>query len=145
MPSNGMNYGVDYNFGLYDANTGVVLDLGDVQSIDIKALKHDLASHPYNKDPRFAFIQAGYSGTITIVRTGSVLEDLQVVFAAQVNSGSIIKPGYLNQITTNPDGTVSKYQYTGVVFFMTDVGNISREKTVTQSLAVMASSKIKLA
>ena len=145
MAVNGMNVGSDYSFGLYDSNTGAVLDLGDVQSIDVKAGKHDIVSRPYNKAPKYGYIPDGYSGSLTLMRTGSAFEDLQITLAGQINNGVTVKPGYLNQITTNPDGTVSKYQYTGVVFFLTDIGNISREKSVSQSMTFMASDKIKLA
>ena len=47
--------------------------------------------------------------------------------------------------TVNPDGSISRYQYTGFVVFLTDHGSISREKTVTLKLEGMASDKIQIA
>jgi hypothetical protein len=147
MPANGLNVGVDFQFGLYDSNTQVTLPLGDVQSIRETAQKHDISSRPYNAVPKFAYIPDGYSGTMTIVRTGSQMEKLQILLANNFNNGVAILSGYLNKIVTDPtpSNPVSKFQYTGVVFFMSDIGDVSREKTVTQTLVWMASDKQQLA
>lgn len=144
MSVNGLNVGVDFNFGLYDTNTGVVLQLGDVQSIRETAQKHDIKSMPYNGPPKFGYIPDGYSGTFTIVRTGSQMEQLQIILSNNFNNGVPIQAGFLNKIVTD-GGVVSKYQYTGVTFFMSDIGDISREKTVTQTIVFMASDKQRLA
>jgi hypothetical protein len=45
---------------------------------------------------------------------------------------------------TDSDGATHRYQYTGVVMFVTDLGDISREKTVTVTVTGMASNKIQL-
>jgi len=51
-------------------------------------------------------------------------------------------PGYLNESIINPDGSVSRYQYTNFVVFLTDHGQISRDKVVTLKLEGMASDKV---
>ncbi len=73
------------------------------------------------------------------------MEKLQILLSNQFNNGTPIRAGYLNKIVTDPDGTVSKFQYTRVTFFMSDIGDISREKTVTQSIQWMASDKQQIA
>src|SRR5450631_3930559 len=145
MPSNGLNTGVDFSFGLFDANTSSTLNLGDVQSVKETAQKHDISSRPYNAVPKFAYIPDGYSGSMTVVRTGSQMEKLQITLANNFNNGVAILAGYLNKIVVDPNGTVSKFQYTGVVFFMGEIGDVSREKTVTQTITWMASDKQQLA
>ena len=145
MSVNTLSVGVDFNFGMYDANTGATLDMGDIQSIKETANKHDIVSRPYNAPPKYGYVPDGYGGTFTIVRTGSQMEDLQIRLSNQFNSGAPVKAGYLNKIVTDQSGVVKKYIYTGVTFFMTDIGDISREKTITQTVTWMASDKQPLA
>ena len=145
MPINGMNVGVDYSISFYDGTSGTLVDFGDVQDVKITAQKHDIKSMPYNKPSRYGFVPDGYKIDFTITRTGSALEDIAVLNESNFNNGQVQSPGYLNESITNPDGTVSRYQYTNFVIFLTDHGNISRDKTVTLALTGMASTKNKIA
>lgn len=142
MPTNGMNTGVDYTISYYDSKSGGLVNLGDVQNVKIIALKHDLKSSPFNAPSRYAFAPDGYKIDFTITRTGSQLEDLAVLNEASYNNGQIQSPGFLNQTITNPDGSISRYQYTNFVVFLTDHGDVAREKVTTQTLEGMASQKI---
>ena len=141
MPTNGMNTGVDYALFYVDSDAGIV-NLGDVQDVDIKAGHHLLKNTPYNDDPSFAYVEDGYAINFQITRTGSALEDFMVAAAAKFRAGSIVKSGYLQQTIANPDGSISRYQYQNMVIFLTDHGNISRDKTVTLRLEGMASRKV---
>jgi hypothetical protein len=145
MPVNGMNVGVDYSISYYDGTSGTLIDLGDVQDVKISAQKHDIKSMPYNAPPRYGFVPDGFKIDFTITRTGSAIEDFMVAAEASFNAGQVQSAGYLNETITNPDGSVSRYQYTGFVVFLTDHGNISRDKNVTLSLTGYASTKVSIA
>lgn len=145
MPVNGMNVGVDYSITYYDSASGALINLGDVQDVKITAMKHDIKSSPYNQVPRFGFIPDGFKVDFTITRTGSQLEDLAVLNSANFNGGVVQSPGFLNQSVINPDGTTRRYQYTNFVVFLTNHGDISREKVVTLTLEGMASDKVQIA
>jgi len=145
LPVNGMNVGVDYSITYYDSVSGGLINLGDVQDVKISALKHDIKSAPYNQVPRYGYIPDGFKVDFTITRNGSILEDLMVAFSASFNAGNVSGAGYLNETIINADGSVSRYQYTNFVVFLTDHGHISREKTVTITLEGMASDKLKIA
>ena len=108
-------------------------------------MKHDISSRPYNNVPRFGFIPDGFRFSFTITRAVSTLEDFMVAYDAAFNAGQVIPAGYLNETIQNADGTVSKYQYTNMVVFLTDHGDVSREKVVTLKFEGMASEKITLA
>jgi hypothetical protein len=144
MPVNGMNTGVDYSITYYDSTSGTLVDLGDVQDVTITAMKHDLKSMPFNGVPRYGFVPDGFKIDFTITRTGSDLEDLMVQFSQNFNAGQVQLPGYLNQTVTNPDGSVSRYQYTNFVVFLTDHGSISRDKVVSLKLTGNASDKVQI-
>lgn len=145
MPVNSMNVGRDYTFGLYDGNSGTVVDLGDVQNVHIKPQNHQIASRPYNDVPKFGYIPDGYAISFTIVRTGKELEEFALNLAGQFNAGNVIKPGFLNETIKNQDGAVSRYQYTGFVFALDDLGDVSRETVVKMALTGMASNKVRIA
>jgi hypothetical protein len=144
LPVNGINTGVDYALFYFDGASGALVDLGDVQNVQITALKHDIKSQPYNGVPRYGYVPDGYKMEFTITRTGSVLEDFMVAANQAFNAGSILQPGFLQEAINNPDGSVSRYQYTSMVIFLTDHGEISRDKTVTLKLEGMASNKVKI-
>jgi hypothetical protein len=141
MPTNAGSVGVDYSFGYFDANLNALIDLGSVQDVKISAQKKDLKNEPYNGPPSFDYAPDGYKLTFRLVRTKAGLEDLMIQREANFNAGGINKSGYLNETINNADGTVSRYQYTGFVFFMGERGDISRDKLVMQSCEGMASSK----
>lgn len=142
---NNMSVGKDYSLAYYDADTQTIVDLGDVQNVKINAQKHDIKSMPYNDVPRYGYIPDGYKFSFTVVRTGPALEEFQLAANTRFNSGAASKAGFLNETVTNPDGSVSRYQYTGVVFWVGDIGEISREKPVQMQAEGYASDKVKLA
>ena len=144
MPSNAGSVGVDYAFGYYDGNTSSLVDLGDVQSVKISALKHDIANRRYNGVPRFDFIPDGYKITFSITRTTAALENLAVLRESNFNQGIGSATGYLSETVTNTDGSINRYQYTGFVWFLIDHGDISREKVVTIAGEGMASQKVQI-
>lgn len=140
-----MNVGVDYTITYYDSTSGALINLGDIQDVKITAMKHDIASKPYNQVPRFGYVPDGFKIDFQITRNGSTLEDLMVTFGQNFNQGNVQGAGYLNETINNPDGSISRYQYTGFVVFLTSHGDISREKVVTLTLEGMASDKVKIA
>jgi hypothetical protein len=145
VPVNGMNVGVDYTITYYESVSGGLINLGDVQDVKITALKHDIKSAPYNQLSRYGFMDDGFKIDFTIIRNSSTLEDLAVLNSANIQAGNVQGAGYLNQTTINADGSVSRWQYTNFVVFLTDHGDISREKAVTIKLEGMASAKVKIA
>jgi hypothetical protein len=107
--------------------------------VKITALKHDLKNMPYNNVPRYGYVPDGFHITFTIVRTGPALEQIFTNFSTQFNSGQVIQPGFLNESINNPDGSVSRYQYTNFVIFPIDLGDVSRERLIMQRLEGLAS------
>jgi hypothetical protein len=142
---NNMSVGKDYTLVFVDGNTNAPVEFGDVQSFTITAQKHDIKSMPYNDVPRYGYIPDGYKITFSITRVNSGLEDFQLAANTRFNEGSHERAGYLNETVKNPDGTVSRYQYTGFVFWLTDIGDVSREKNVNMKAEGWASDKVKIA
>jgi hypothetical protein len=93
--------------------------------------------------PRYGYVNDGFKIDFTITRTGAVLEDLMVALARS-SMPATSAPGFLNETINNPDGSISRYQYTNFVVFLTDHGDISRDKVVTLTLEGMASTKVQI-
>src|SRR5581483_2231262 len=144
MPVNRINIGFDYSFGYYEANTGQIIDFGDIQSFKEDMLKHDVASHPYNGLPRFGYVPAGHRGTFTIKRVGSQLDSLAIQLKNIFYAGANVQAGYISRVTNNGDGTISQWQYTLAVFWLNQVSSGSREREIDQEVEWMASDLIQL-
>ena len=145
MSVNGMNVGVDYNFMWFRGDTGTLVDLGDVQSIRITGQKHGIVLMSFNDVPRYGYVPDGYRIEFVITRANPTLEDYIVDYSAAFNESQILLPGVLNESIHNTDGSVSRYQYTNVVMYLVDHGDISREKTVPIRFEGLASDKIRIA
>lgn len=145
MPTNSMNTGVDYSFSYFDGASGQLLDISDIEDVNIVALKHDIKGQPYNNYPRYDYIDDGFRIEFSILRTSATLENYMVTRSQQLQSGTVRQPGFLNQSVINPDGSTSRYQYVNCVVFLTDHGNISRDKPVKLKLEGMASAKTQIA
>ena len=144
MAVNGMSVGRDFSFVIYNPATGTIVDLGDVQSVKVTPMFHDVRSSPYNGQPKFGVIPDGYRLSFSITRTGGELENFQLAMNKRFNDGLSIAAAFINETVTNPDGTVNEYQYVGVSLKVSDIGDISREKTVTMAVEAMASDKVQL-
>lgn len=142
MAVNGINVGFDYTFGFYEQNTGQIINFGDIQTFKEDAIKHDVASHPYNGLPRFGYVPAGHKGTFSIKRTGPQLENLFIQLKNVFYAGSNVKAGYINKWINNVDGSQSRYQYTLAVFWVNQMSSGSREKEIDQEIEWMASDLI---
>lgn len=145
MSVNNMSTGQDYAVFFFDGNTGNLVSLGDVQDVHVHSMTHLIKTSPYNNPSRYGYIYDGYKVDFTITRSGAELEDFFVAAEANFNAGALQKPGVLQETVTNPDGTISRYQYTNFVIYMPDRGQISKDKPVTMTVEGHASQKIKIA
>lgn len=145
MSQNGMSVGQDYTLAYYDTDTNSIVELDDIQNVRITPMKHDIKSMPYNKPPKYGFIPDGYSLTFTILRTGPEVENFSLGQVTRFNQGKPSRGGYFNETVAEADGSTSKYQYTDFVFWVTEIGEISREAIIKMAAVGMASEKIQIA
>lgn len=144
MPTNAGSIGVDYSFGYYDTTTNSMIDLGDVQTVDIKPLKTDVKNMPYNGAPLYDFIPDGYDIKFSITRTNAQLESLQAAREVAFYQDAPTPGGYFMKSVRNLDGSTNVFQYQRFVFFLTDQGTVSRDKLVTISCEGKASTMVQL-
>lgn len=144
MAQNGLSVGPDYAFGLYDGTSAQILVMDDVQSVKVTKHNTSIASKPYNSRPRFAHVADGYSGSFALMRTSPILDKLEVLRDAGIYNGNVMPPSFLNETINNPDGTVSKFQYTNVDWYVTEMADVSKDKAVTRTVEFHASDRIQL-
>ena len=145
MPVNGMNVGADYSLMYYDGTSGQLINLGDVQDVSITAPNHQVNSRPYNNVPRFGYVPDGYSGSFQIVRTKADVEQLQIRLSTLFNTGGTVLPGFINYTVNNSDGSVSRYQIVGAVFWLNKIASGAREKVIDQAVEWLGSDSVLVA
>jgi hypothetical protein len=57
--------------------------------------------------------------------------------------GQNIPPGTITETIQNPDGSISQYRYTGVMFDLNDLGAREPTKVIKQKLGFVASRRVK--
>ena len=145
MAQNGLSLGPDFQFGIYDGSTGAILAIGDVQSVKITKHNALVTSKPYNGPPRFAHVPDGYSGSFSLVRTSSSIEILEIARDGKIYAGSVLPVSFLNETVTNPDGTVTTSQFTNLDWYLDEEADVSKDKTVPQTIQWHASQKVLVA
>lgn len=142
MPVGGYSVGRDIALDVFTP-AGVVR-FNTVTGFDSKQKTNGSVVKGLDGENRPLEIPEGWDGTITIERADSQLDD----FIAGVESGYYAGLGILHsQITetiSNPDGSVSVYRFTKVMFKLDDAGSWAGDKAVTQKLSWQASKRIKV-
>lgn len=85
----------------------------------------------------------GWTGTLEIERADSSIDDYFAADEAGYYAGNNSSPCSITEIIQEPDGSVSEYQYTGVVLSLTNAGDWSSDTTVKQTLSFDAARRIK--
>lgn len=74
----------------------------------------------------------GWTGTITIERTGSTADDWQAQWEDDYFNGVNRDPATITETITEPNGSTSVYRYENVQLHLSNAGDASGEKTIEQ-------------
>lgn len=91
-----------------------------------------------------AELPKGWSGTFMLDRGSSAVDDFIAQIEAAYLAGKSINSGTLYQYVTEPDGSISTYQFSGAVFKLTSSGVYKGDSAVTQRLDFYASGRVKV-
>ncbi len=91
--------------------------------------------------PRHPKLHQGWSGSFTLQRTNDVMDRYIALQEAAYYQGIDQVPMTITQTITEVNGSVSQYQYTGVVIALEDAGNYSGTEIVKQRVTFMARRK----
>ncbi len=91
-----------------------------------------------------AELPKGWSGMFMLDRGSSAADDFIAAIERAYLAGSPIGAGTLYQYVTEPDGSTSTYQFSGVVFKLISAGLYKGDAPVTQRLQFYASSRVRV-
>lgn len=83
----------------------------------------------------------GWEGTFEVERGTSVLDDFIASLEQSYYSGQVVQPGTMYQYITESDGSISTYQFNGVVFKLASAGAWKGDAAVRQKLEFFATQR----
>lgn len=87
----------------------------------------------------------GWSGGFDIERADSTLDDFTAANEAGYYAGLDQQSATITQIIAEPNGTITEYEFQGVMFTLASAGEWAGDSTVKQSFTWVASRRIKRA
>lgn len=87
----------------------------------------------------------GWTGAFEVERQDSTVDDFFAAQEAGYYNGQNLLPSTITQTITEVNGSVSQYQYNGVVFSLDDAGDWAGDDTVKQKISFEAETRIKIA
>ncbi|MHB1023336.1 MAG: hypothetical protein ACYC0Z_13095 [Acidobacteriaceae bacterium] len=142
MPQNGLNIGKDYRFDFYTAQGNIVLPT--LLKFTAKKVNQKMTIKPITGAPiQLVFEDGGWEGSFEVSRMDSSLDDYFAAREAAYYAGANIPAGYIQETISEVDGSISTYQFQGVVLLYEDAGDIEAEKDVIQRVSFVASTRIK--
>ena len=83
---------------------------------------------------RFLVVPTSYKGSFDVDRMNSSIEDWWAGMEAAYFAGQNVTSGTITETISNPDGSISQYRYTGVVFDLETLGDREPTKVIKQKM-----------
>ena len=122
---------------------GSQVDLADVTGFAAQQeVKHQRAD-PLNSTPIEFTTPSGWRGQFEVDRGSSAIDDLVVSIESAFWSAGTIGSGTIYQYITEPDGSQSTYEFTGVSLVLSNAGSYQADNIVRQTIGFFASQRVK--
>ena len=123
---------------------GTRVDLSDVTGFTAnQEVKHQRAD-PLNSTPVEFTTPSGWRGEFLVDRGNSAVDDLIAAIESAFWSSGTINSGTIYQYVTEPDGSLSTYEFVGVSLVLTSAGSYQADVIVKQKIGFFASQRVKL-
>lgn len=142
MAVNQVNVGRDVTLSVTTPEGLLQLDI--LTSFDSRPRYDRRRSKPINGPPLSIPIPDGHEGTFELDRTNNVVEAFYARLEAGYYAGRGIAPSAISETIVNADGSVTTYQYKGVMFFLEDSGRKQADDVIKIRVGWEASQKIQL-
>lgn len=140
MPVNGFTVGRDTTVNMTGPNgTNIILPPDQVTNFDAKPLKREDVSRPLNSPPKFLYMPDGWRLTIEADRKDASLDQYMADVEQAFWAGAAVNAGTVFQTITEPDGSVTQWQYEGCQFWVEELGNYRADGKVAQRIEGAAS------
>jgi hypothetical protein len=120
---------------------GIRVDLRDVIGFQAEQQVKLQRSDPLNSAPVEFNTPAGWRGQFQIDRGSSALDDLVAAIEAAFWNAGTIGSGTIYQYVSEPDGSMSTYEFVGVALTLANSGHYKAESIVTQTVNFFASQR----
>jgi hypothetical protein len=144
MPLNGYTLGRDATFTVVTPSG--TLTLNGLTGFKSKPVYEKLKSKPLNGVVNNAAIPQGHTGSFTIDRSDAQTDTyFAQIEAAYLANGATMQAGTILETINEADGSISQWQYNGVVLMLEDSGDFEADKKVVQTINFEASTKVRVA
>ena len=124
--------------------SGVRVDLRDVTGFSAsQEVKHQRAD-PLNSTPVEFTTPSGWRGQFQVDRGSSAVDDLIASIESSFWTSGIIGSGTIYQYVTEPDGSLSTYEFIGVSLILSNAGNFQADTIVKQTIGFFASQRVRI-
>jgi hypothetical protein len=143
MPANGFNVGSDVTL---DIRTGRGTLRARIRTgFTKKQMTKDLESEGADGVNRYAYLPAGWEGSMDYDRGNSEIDDLFAQREADYYGGLDTDEVTITETIQEVGGGLSQYRYTGVCLKLDDGGDSGGQKLIKQKVGFKASRRIKVA
>jgi hypothetical protein len=136
----GFNVGSDTKLQI--VSSGSVVASKILTKFNARQLATKLKSTAITGVNRYRELEEGWEGTLEFDRADSVWDDYFAAKEAARYTGQQPPAVRILETTTNVDGSVSQYRYTGVTMKFDDIGDRSGDKKVDEKVSWTASRRI---
>ncbi|MGJ7529853.1 hypothetical protein [Variovorax sp. GB1P17] len=145
MPMNNQSVGRDVSLDFYTSKGILPIAAAAITSFASQPATTQTASKGLDGITRYGVFPDGWSGVLDIDRLNGNLDTYWAQIEADFYNGVNILPGTITETISEPDGSISQYRYTGVMFDFKDAGTKVANQLVKQKLNFMAARRIKVA
>ena len=143
MPVNNMSIGKDVGV-VINTTTGVLnIPAAAITSFSSQPVTENESRIGFDGVSRYLVVPTGWKGSFDVDRMSSAVEDWWASYESAYFAGQTTQPGTITETITNPDGSITQYRYTGVMFDLQDLGTREPTKVIKQKLSFMASRRVK--
>ena len=140
MPTNTFNIGKDAQLVVISP-LGTRIDLSIVTGFNSKQDVHQVKVMPLNGPRQAVDLPDGWSGTFTLDRANSAVDDLISAIELGYWAGGVVGLGQIYHYVQEVNGSTSTYLYDAVTMHLSDAGHWKADDTVKQTITWVASTR----
>jgi len=139
MPVNGYTVGRDVTVTISGAGgNNIIISSDQVTHFEARPVKRQDWARPLNLPPRPLYMPDGWQGTFEVDRADATLDSYQADLESEFWNGQNILAGTLLETITEDDGSVTQYQFDGVMYWVEEPGAFRVDGIVRQRVEFCA-------
>lgn len=144
MPLNGQSIGKDVSAVIMFNGSPVPIPANAITGFEPKPRTSTETRQGLDGGIRDAVYPNGWEGSFDVDRLDNTLEALWAQIENAYYSGQNVGTGTITETETNPDGSISQWRYTRVVYKLETVGERKPDSVIKQRLVFMAARRLQV-